>query len=293
MPAPVDDQPDTFCPAAMSEPPHPESPSPESPCPESPHLGSPYPDSCCADSCCADSSCRRSCRTARSLARSPLETAEDSFAWLVTGPRPLAVHGRLLPGLPSRRVPLHQLRARITAHRLRPDEVDAVWAHLVVRARTSRHHTRRAAWTVGCVGVAMPMLAHVAARHALRYRADPADIEAAVISAFVVELAGTDICVPRIPHRLCAAAEAAARALVDTAHTSRPATPAKATRAPRATTPATSTPATAGTGDGLGQHPRPAAHGHADEQRPAVTPAVMPRVKPGTRRATAARERAR
>lgn len=147
--------------------------------------------------------------------RSPLEAAEDAFVWLVTGPRPLAVEGGHLPGLPNRRLPLHKLRARLLAQRLRPHEVEAVWAHLVFRTRTAPMG-RRAGWTVGCVGVAMPVLARTAAGLAMRYPGDPADVEAAVLAGFVTELHRTDICVPNIPRRLRVAADRAGRALLDT-----------------------------------------------------------------------------
>jgi hypothetical protein len=213
---------------------------------------------------------------------SPLETAEDAFTWLVTGPAPLAVNGRLLPGLPDRQVPLHQLRARLSSRPMRRSELDTVWAHLVVRARSSRLPARRAAWTLGCVGIAMPALAHVAAVHALDYDGDPADVEAAVLAAFVVELHHTDICVPRIPRRLRAAADRAARALADTVHTTRPATPAD--RTPATTAPATTAPAT--TASAVSARPSAVvpegASAAAPGSRLAVTPAVMPRRRPIT-----------
>jgi hypothetical protein len=212
--------------------------------------------------------------------QSPLETAEDAFTWLVTGPAPLAVNGRLLPGLPDRRVPLHQLRARLASRPMRRSEIDAVWAHLVVRARASRLPARRAAWTLGCVGVAMPTLAHVAAVHSLGYGGDPADVEAVVLAAFVVELHHTDICIPRIPRRLQAAADRAARALADTVHTTRPATPTDRGHAntPPATPPAAATHTGA---SAAAAHPTATARAAA-EGRPAVTPAVMPARRPTT-----------
>lgn len=177
----------------------------------------------------------------RSPDRSPLEVAEDTFVWLVTGPAPLAVHGGHLPGLPNRRLALHQLRSRLIGRRLGSTEVDAVWAHLVVRARTAPTPSRRAGWTVGCVGVAMPTLARTAANLSLRYSGDPADVEAAVLSGFVNEIHRTDICTPHIARRLRAAAERSGRALVDTLTTTtlttnRPATdPTPAPGAPGAT----------------------------------------------------------
>ncbi len=216
---------------------------------------------------------------------SPLETAEDAFTWLITGPAPLSVNGRLVPGLPDRQVPLHQLRARLSARPMRRSELDAVWAHLVVRARSSRLPARRAAWTLGCVGIAMPSLAHIAAVHAIGYDGDPADIEAVVLAAFVVELRQTDICIPRISRRLRAAADRAARALADTVHTTRPATPADRTPTTSAR-PATARPAAApaitpATAASAAAGPAPTAPAAGSAGRLAVTPAAMPARRPG------------
>lgn len=174
--------------------------------------------------------------------RSPLEAAEDAFVWLVTGPRPLAVEGGHLPGLPNRRLPLHKLRARLLAQRLRPNEVDTLWAHLVFRTRTSPI-ARRPGWTIGCVGVAMPVLARTAASLAMSYPGDAADVEAAVLAGFVTELHRTDICIPNIPRRLRVAADRAGRAVVDTLTSRQPSPTPATTTATTAATPATAGPA--------------------------------------------------
>jgi hypothetical protein len=128
----------------------------------------------------------------------------------------------------------------------------------------------------------MPTLAHVAAVHSLTYVGDPADIEAAVLAAFVVELHHTDICVPRIPRRLQAAADRAARALADAVHTTRPATPTDRGQTPTAAAAATPVPAepTAETAAA----PAPAAPAPTSARRPAITPAVMPARRPGAAR---------
>jgi hypothetical protein len=202
-------------------------------------------------------------------------------------PGPAFANGRVLPGLPNESVPLHKLRARLAARRWRPTELDAIWAHLVIRARCSHHPQRRAAWTVGCVGVGMPDLAAVAARHAIRYRGDAADIEAAALAAWVAELRRTDICIPHIPRRLRAAADRAARAVVDTLHTTRPATSPSPTP-PSATTPSATTPsattrsATTRPGPAMPPAPPPLA-----DRACRPTPAVMPQVKPAAWRSAA------
>ena len=152
-------------------------------------------------------------RVERSVDRSPLEAAEDAFGWLVTGTAPLSLHGIDRPSLPRRAVPLHQLRTRLAAGRVRPRDRDAIWAALIYRARTASSPTGRARWRLGCVGVALPILVPMAARLSVRYPGDPADLEAAILAAFLAELGRVDICTPDLPARLTGAAERAAAAL--------------------------------------------------------------------------------
>jgi hypothetical protein len=66
----------------------------------------------------------------------PLDAARTAFGWLVTGPNPLSVEGRLFPDLPHRRVPLNEVRERLLRRRCGQVTRDAVWAHLVLRSRT-------------------------------------------------------------------------------------------------------------------------------------------------------------
>ena len=142
-----------------------------------------------------------------------MEAAEDAFGWLVTGPAPLSLRGVDRPSLPRRAVPLHHLRTRLAAGRVRPRDRDAIWAALIFRARTSPSPAARARWTLGCVGVALPSLVPMAARLSVRYPGDPADIEAAILAAFLAELARIDICGYDLPARLTGSAERAAAAL--------------------------------------------------------------------------------
>lgn len=181
--------------------------------------------------------------------RSPLKIAEDAFVWLVTGPRPVGVNGRRFDELPDREVPLHELRTRMMSRRLRPETRDAIWAHLVMRARTEtrapaatfrtggihperpgreagrapgrsgrvdgRRDGRReggSTWTLACVGVALPVLARISIGLSTRFP-DPADIEAAVLVGFIDEVHRTDVFVPRIMPRLRRAAYRSAQRL--------------------------------------------------------------------------------
>lgn len=127
----------------------------------------------------------------------PLDTARTAFTWLVTGPDPVSVDGRLFPGLPHRRVPLNEVRTRLLRRGCGQGTRDAVWAHLVLRSRTEG-----ATWTLGCVGVALPALTRIAATLTARFAADPSDIHAAVLMGFVTELERIDLRKPRIMLRL-------------------------------------------------------------------------------------------
>ncbi len=127
----------------------------------------------------------------------PLDAARSAFEWLVAGPHPVSVDGRLFSGLPTRRVPLNELRDRLLRRRCPGTLRDAVWAHLVLLARTEG-----GVWTVGAVGVALPALTSVAATLSAKFAGDPSDIHAAVLAGFVAELGGIDLRRPRIMLRL-------------------------------------------------------------------------------------------
>ncbi|MFI7680071.1 hypothetical protein [Actinophytocola sp. NPDC049390] len=139
----------------------------------------------------------------------PLDAARSAFAWLVTGPHPVSIDGRLFPGLPGRRMPLNEVRDRLLRRRCPQTLRDAVWAHLVLRARTEG-----GTWTVGAVGVALPALTSIAATLSTKFAGDPSDIHAAVLAGFIAELATIDLCRPRIMLRLRWAAYRAGHACV-------------------------------------------------------------------------------
>jgi hypothetical protein len=126
-----------------------------------------------------------------------LDIARDTFNWLVTGPEPVSLNGRLFPGLPYRRIPLDEVRDLLLARRCPQAARDAVWAHLVLLCRT-----QGATWTVAAVGVALPALTSMAAALTHRFAADPADIHAEVLKGFLSELSIIDLRPPRIMARL-------------------------------------------------------------------------------------------
>ncbi|MFJ8965329.1 hypothetical protein ACIRG5_38685 [Lentzea sp. NPDC102401] len=126
-----------------------------------------------------------------------LDVARDAFNWLVTGPHPVSLNGRLFTGLPDRDIPLDEVRDRLLARECSQATRDAVWAHLVLRSRTEG-----ATWTVAAVGVALPALLSVAATLTDRLASDPADVHAEVLRGFLAALATVDLRSPRIMLRL-------------------------------------------------------------------------------------------
>ena len=127
----------------------------------------------------------------------PLDAVSAAFDWLTLGPQPVAIDGRLFPGLPHRPVAVDELRDRLLDRGCSQQLRDAVWAHLVLRSRTEG-----ATWTVACAGIALPGLAAIAARLTARFRGERDDIHAAVLAGFMAELARIDLLRPRIMLRL-------------------------------------------------------------------------------------------
>lgn len=131
------------------------------------------------------------------MATNSLDIARDAFNWLVTGPHPVSLNGRLFTGFPDRDIPLDEVRDRLLARRCSQATRDAVWAHLVLRSRAEG-----ATWTVAAVGVALPALTSVAATLSARFAGDPADVHAEVLRGFLAALSTIDLRPPRIILRL-------------------------------------------------------------------------------------------
>jgi hypothetical protein len=132
-----------------------------------------------------------------------LEEIEYRFRLLCEGPAPLAVDGgRLGHGLPRRLIALPELPAILMHPSCGFAARDEVWRLLVARARTD------ASWTIGAVGVALPGLQQVANRLARSYSGD---VQAVLVTEFVVALARVDTDQPGVVSRLLAAAQTAAR----------------------------------------------------------------------------------
>jgi hypothetical protein len=140
---------------------------------------------------------RRPGRRRRPAEPNALDLARDAFTALVTGPRPLSLDGRDFPDLPNRRLPFTQVRTLLLARSCPQETRDAVWRELVTRSR--RHG---GAWTVGCVGVALPALTSITAQLTARFVDDPADIASSVLTGFLAALSSADLDRPRIMLRL-------------------------------------------------------------------------------------------
>ena len=139
-------------------------------------------------------------------------TARTAFAWLVTGPHPVALDGRHVRGLPPRLVPLDEV-GRLTVAKGCPQQTrDAVWTALVTRSRAEG-----GTWTVACVGLALPVLLPVAAKLTNRLRGEGHDIHAAVLTGFLEALVDVDLTRPAILVRLRWAAYRALRDALDAA----------------------------------------------------------------------------
>ena len=131
----------------------------------------------------------------------PLDSARAAFEWLVTGPDPVSIEGWRFSGLPRRRVRLDELRALLLDAELPMSTVDPVWVHLVARSREEG-----ATWTAACVGIALPALFAIAAELSAPFADDRRDIQAAVLTGFLTELASMDLAKPWVLWRLrCAA----------------------------------------------------------------------------------------
>jgi hypothetical protein len=146
------------------------------------------------------------------------DIAHTAFEWLVTGPHPVALDCRLIPGLPARPVPLDELGSLLLDKDTPQPLRDAVWATLVTRSRANG-----GTWTVACVGLALPWLVQVAARLTRSAQGEAHDIQAAVMTGFLEELTTVDLDRPRILVRLrWHAYRAGCAALRETLHAASP-----------------------------------------------------------------------
>jgi hypothetical protein len=128
-------------------------------------------------------------RTTRTHAEaSPFATLERAFATLTTEPRPLALDGTGIPGLPPRSIPLDELRARLLHPSARYATRDAALEVLIGRA-----HAERGAWIVGLAGVLLPGLRRAITPLVAACPGKEADLQAETLTGLLVAV---DRCSP-------------------------------------------------------------------------------------------------
>ncbi|MBF8193975.1 hypothetical protein ITP53_51535 [Nonomuraea sp. K274] len=117
----------------------------------------------------------------------PLDVAERAFDLLMRGPEPLSVDGAQLGnGLPTRPIPLSELREMLLHPSCSRATRDHVWRHLIGQARD-----HRGAWMVAAVTLAIPMLRRLMTALAGAIpaeRIDREDLEAEVLTAYLEAL---------------------------------------------------------------------------------------------------------
>jgi hypothetical protein len=117
-------------------------------------------------------------------ATSFLDTLEQSFRLLVTGPAPLAGDGHQIhPELPARPIPLDELRAILLEETTSFAVRNAALAVLIRHAKQER-----GAWVIGLAGVLLPGLRRLAGRLARDFPGDVGDIDAEVLTGFLEAL---------------------------------------------------------------------------------------------------------
>ena len=145
----------------------------------------------------------------RALSDSPFDTLEHTFDLLVTGPRPLALDGTGIAGLPDRLVPLGELKGRLL-HPSTPFAVrDAIVGDLVARAQAEGGR-----WSVGLAGVLLPGLRRALwpLTQACPGKAD--ELEAEALAVFLAAVARADPGRARLAARLCWTARKGANRLL-------------------------------------------------------------------------------
>jgi hypothetical protein len=137
-------------------------------------------------------------RPGRALAEeSSLALAETGYRLLTSGSAPLTLDGRGYPGLPNREFALPELRPRLMARSCPRSTRDAVWAELVRRSRT-----QGAAWTVACVGMAMPALVRLAGELCSTLADGKAEVHAEILRGFLTGLSTVELDRPSVVSRL-------------------------------------------------------------------------------------------
>ncbi|GIH05681.1 hypothetical protein Rhe02_37480 [Rhizocola hellebori] len=141
----------------------------------------------------------------------PLDAAEKAFVMLAEAPTHVPFDARGCEGLPSKILPLDELRQLLLAPATGEAVRDGVWRELVIRSRRDGP-----AWRVAAVGMALPGLRRRAGMLAAGWRGDTHDLDSELLLGFMERLRSIDLDERRICGRLIDAGVRAARALRDT-----------------------------------------------------------------------------
>ncbi|MEU1606039.1 hypothetical protein [Micromonospora matsumotoense] len=117
---------------------------------------------------------------------SPLDAAELAFTALTSGPDPLSIDCDVLGpdlDLPEGALPLTAVRDWLLEHPRAFAARDAVWAEVVRRARVDGPQ-----WVIAAVGMALPALRRYTRQLTTGYGGDPDDLEAEILTGFLVAL---------------------------------------------------------------------------------------------------------
>lgn len=146
----------------------------------------------------------------RPVEPSPFDTLEETFHLLVTGPSPLSLNGATIGhGLPSRAIPLDELRGLLLHPSVPFTARDAALNVLVRRAQGHRDGA-----LVGLAGVLLPGLRRAVAPLVQACPAKAADLEAEMLAALVQSVAEARPGAERVAARLVWSAARRARALL-------------------------------------------------------------------------------
>src|SRR5882757_2279412 len=116
--------------------------------------------------------------------RSPLSVADQTFRRLTSGPEPLSLDAAELGLGPAGTViGLGELRDLLRSPALTVEGKNRVWAVLIERAQ--RHGQ---VWTLAAVGVALPRLVRLATQLAGNTTGIRADLDAEILTGFLIAL---------------------------------------------------------------------------------------------------------
>jgi predicted DNA-binding protein (UPF0251 family) len=124
----------------------------------------------------------------------PLDVLRDAFEALMADPCPLTLPGADLGhGLPDAQMDLADVRQLLLARKTRPEAKRAIWSAIVARSQAGD-----SAWTVVAAGLAYPALAGRVLRICEQNPGESEDVQAEVLTEFLVALKNVDAQDPAI-----------------------------------------------------------------------------------------------